>query len=340
MSDIENLNELTDDDLENVFDDEVNGEDETLPTKAVEQNETGEEQTDEDLQNLFKVRQKSDNEQDKSVNKVDGTQQKQQQSGSRGQDLVDANGNVIAKAGAERRFYEENQRMKQEMAKFNNEVLPQIRQQYQEMQNELTQYKGVMEGLHAKDLSPQDIQSGLDFVRNWKQDPKGVVKFLLTSLQASGIDIDIDGMQTSVQAAAIKQMIDEKFAPFMKEREEAERIAAEEAEVEQNYNNFVARYPDSVVHDKTLAFMIRKDPSLTPEVAYLRLKNYYLRNNLDFTKSLEELSQVKTTQPNVGLPQNPIISDNVATRTRQQRVANVGTSMNDIIKGAMTDAGF
>ena len=340
MSDIENLNELTDDDLENVFDDEVNGEDETLPTKAVEQDETGEEQTDEDLQNLFKARRKSDNEQDKSVNKVDGTQQKQQQSGSRGQDLVDANGNVIAKAGAERRFYEENQRMKQEMAKFNNEVLPQIRQQYQEMQNELTQYKGVMEGLQAKDLSPQDIQSGLDFVRNWKQDPKGVVKFLLTSLQASGIDIDIDGMQTSVQAAAIKQMIDEKFAPFIKEREEAERIAAEEAEVEKNYNNFVAKYPDSVVHDKTLAFMIRKDPSLTPEVAYLRLKNYYLRNNLDFTKSLEELSRVRTTQPNVGLPQNPIISDNVATRTRQQRVANVGTSMNDIIKGAMTDAGF
>ena len=345
MSDKDLMNEISDDELENIFKEDGGNldSDETLPTQAVEEDEETEEHTDEDLQNLFKPKQKRKQTDDKStepVAKTDGTQQKQQQPNPRSQDLVDANGNVVAKAGAERRIYEENQRMKQEMANFNNNVLPQIRQQYQEMENELAQYKGVVEGLHAQDLSPQDIQSGLDFVRNWRKNPKDVVKFLLTSLQSSGIDIDIDGMYATSQAAAIKQMIDEKFAPFMKEREEAERIAKEEAEVEQNYNSFITQYPDSVVHDKALAFMIRKDPSLTPEVAYLRLKNYYLRNNLDFSKSLEVLAQEKQTTPNTGMPQTPNVSENVATRNRQQRVASVGTSINDIIKGAMTEAGY
>ena len=345
MSEIENKTEISDEELENVFDNDggVNEENSTLPSQVAEEDDGSEENSDEDLQNLFKSKQKksqSDDKPSESVNGTDKTQPKQQQPSTRSQDLVDANGNVIAKAGAERRFYEENQRMKHEMANFNNVVLPQIRQQYQEMQTELANYKGIVEGLHAQDLSPQDIQSGLDFVRNWRKNPKEVVKFLLTSLQSSGIDIDIDGMQASSQAAAIKQMIDEKFEPFMKEREEAERIAKEEAEVEQNYNAFITQYPDSVVHDKALAFMIRKDPTLTPEVAYLRLKNYYLRNNLDFSKSLEEIAQEKQTKPNTGIPQNPNVSENVVTKQRQQRVASVGTSINDIIKGAMTEAGY
>lgn len=337
--DKENLTEISDDELMDIFSDDSS--EEIQQPQNSSQTEDTEEPTDEDLQNLFAEKQAKQNSgQDNTVNQADRTQQRQQQPNSRSQDIVDANGNIIARGGAERRFYEENQRMKQEMANFNNNVLPQIQQQYHAMETELSQYKGVVEGLKAQDLSPQDIQSGLDFVRNWKQDPTNVVKFLLTTLQASGINVDIEGLQLSSQTAAIKQMIDDKFAPFIQEREEAQRIMQEEAEVENDYNNFISQYPDSIVHDKALAFMIRKDPSLTPEVAYLRLKNYYLRNNLDFTKSLEEISLQNKQQPNTGMPQTPRISDNIATNKRHQRIANVHTSINDIIKGAMTDAGF
>lgn len=330
------MNDISDDELLDVFGDEDT--DDTQQTET--EDDVLKEETDEDVQNLLKEPKQQESRQDSDVDPSNKTQQRQQHHNPRAQDLTDANGNVIARAGVERRFYEENQRMKQEMANFNNTVLPQIRQQYHAMETELSQYKGVVEGLKAQDLSPQDIQSGLDFVRNWKQDPMGVVKFLLTTLQTSGINVDIDGINMSSQTQAIKQLIDEKFAPFIQEREEAERIAQEEAAVEEDYNAFISQYPDSVVHDKALAFMIRKNPSLTPEVAYLQLKNYYLRNNLDFTKSLEEITLETRKTPNTGIPQSPRVSDNIATNKRQQRIASVGTSMNDIIKGAMTDAGF
>lgn len=341
-------NEVSDDELTNLFDDDGDTSQDagSNQTQNIEEDDNISEDSDEDVQNLFKPKQKQKQSGDKSDSDVNETikpQQKQQQNNSRSQDLVDSNGKLLARAGAERRFYEENQRLKQERNNFNNVVLPQIRQQYQKMETELEQYKGIVEGIRATDLTPQDIQSGLDFVRNWRKNPKDVVKFLLTSLQSSGIDIDIDGMHNDSQMAAIKQMIDEKFAPFDKEREEAERIAEQEAEVEQTYNSFITKYPDAVVHDKVLAHMIKYDPTLTPEMAYLQLQNYYLRNNLDFSKSLEAIAMENknnTTKPNQGLPQTPTISDNVATKPQQQRVANVGTSMNDIIKQAMTDAGF
>lgn len=344
-----NMNELSDDDLQNVLDE--GDSDETLQNTEQSDTENEEnseetdevpEDTDEDLENLFKPKKKSrksDKESGKSGNNIDKNVQEGQQNKSNPQDLVDENGNIIAKAGAERRFYEENQRMKREMQQFTSTVLPQIKQQYQQMENELAQYKGVVEGLHAQDLSPQDIQSGLDFVRSWRKNPKEVVKFLLTSLQSSGIDVDIEGMQPSIQAEAIKRMIDEKFKPFEQERENQRKLQQQEEDVNNEYNNFIMKYPDAVVHDKTLAFMIRKNPNLTPEVAYLQLKNYYLQKGLDFSKPLEVLAQ-ESKQPNQGIPSTPTVSEQVAVPKVRQKVANVNNTFKDIVRSAMTDAGI
>lgn len=339
--------------------DDVFGQDTETPTQTTEPTtqpeETGtqdeedeefpEQISDEDMENVFKPSKKSkkkDNKNDKIVDGTNKTAEQGQQIGNSPQDLVDKDGNVIAKAGAERRIFEENQRMRKEMQQFHTQVLPTIRQQYQAMENELANYKGVIEGLKAQDLSPQDIQSGLDFARQWKKDPKNVVKFLLTTLQTNGIDIDIEGMNSSVQASAIKQMIDEKFRPFLEERENANRIAQQEQEVENEYNNFVQKYPDATIHDKTLAFMIRKNPELSPELAYYQLKNYYLQKGLDFKIPLEVYAQKnqQPTTPAQGIPQTRVVNDQVAVNKVQQRVARSSDSFKDIIKGSMEEAGL
>lgn len=350
MENFENTDNF-DDDLEDVFGTNSETLDQTtseeLTTDAGNDTDDTEEEypediSDEEMENVFKPAKKSkkkDSTKDSTVTNVDKNEQQPQRNNTGPQDLVDKDGNVIAKAGAERRIFEENQKLRKDMAQFHAQVLPAIKQQYQAMEQELANYKGVVEGMHAQDLSPQDIQSGFDFVRQWKKNPKEVVKFLLTSLQQSGIDIDIEGMSGAIQTSAIKNMLDERLKPFEEERDNARRIAQQEQEVEQEYNFFVQKYPDSVVHDKTLAFMVRNDPNLSPELAYYKLKNYYLQKGLDFSKPLEEIVKEKATVP-VGIPQPPVVNDTVAVNKVQQRVARASDSFKDIIKGAMQESGL
>lgn len=339
MSDVDNI------DQGNFENEETNDTADVQDTETEQDSEqTSEEQEtayDEDMENVINPRQKQTKKQPKQA-KVDNTQQQvQQQQHNQGQDLVDAAGNVIAKAGAERRFYEEAQRLRRNQQHFTQTVLPQIREQYSAMEQQLNAYKNVIDGFKASDLSPQDIQSGFDFVRQWKKNPTEVVKFLLTNLQSNGINIDIEGMQPSINAESIKQMLDAKLAPFIEEREARVRAAEQEQEVTREYDAFINKFPDSVVHDKTLAFMIKNDPSLTPELAYYKLKNFYLQKGLNFSVPLEVLAQQKPNNVPQGLPRTQNVSESVVENTtKQPRVAGVSEGFKNIIREAMEENGL
>lgn len=339
MSDVDDIDQGN---FDNDAETEQVNEQEAQPVQQPEQNSEEQEQdVEEDMQNVINTKQKETKTQPKQA-KVDNNQQQvQPNQHTQGQDLVDANGNVIAKAGAERRFYEEAQRLRRNQQHFTQNVLPQIKEQYSAMEQELNAYKNVVDGFKASDLSPQDIQSGFDFVRQWKKNPVDVVKFLLTNLQSNGINVDIEGMQPSINAESIKQMLDAKLAPFIQEREARVQAQEQEQEVAQEYDSFIQKYPDSIVHDKTLAFMIRQDPSLTPELAYYKLKNFYLQKGLDFKVPLEVLAQQKPNeQVQQGLPKAPNISENVVKTTRQPHVAGVNEGFKNIIREAMEENGL
>lgn len=325
--------------------DETDTENDANTTPNGTENETEEVDVEEDMQNVINPKTKSKKVAQKPATiNTTGTNQPSQPTGqpNQGQDLIGPDGKVIAKAGAERRFYEKAVRLERDQMNFKQNVLPQIREQYNAMENQLNAYKQVVDGFKASDLSPQDIQSGFEFVRAWKKNPQDVVKFLLTSLQSNGINVDIEGMQPSINAEAMKQMLDAKFEPFIKERERAEEQARQEQEVEQEYTSFIQKYPKAQVHDKTLAFMIRQDPSLTPELAYYKLQNFYLQKGLDFNVPLEVLAQ-KQQQPNKvqqpNLPKAPNVGENVV-ESRQHRVAGVSEGFKDIIHQTMAENGL
>lgn len=333
MNDVDNI-----DAGEDVEDDETDTESSEQLQQSEQNSTESDEDVEDDMENVIKPKRKS-TKQAKTEVKDDNIAQQVKHNP---QDLLDADGNVIARAGAERRFYEEAQRLRRNQQNFQQNVLPQIKEQYSLMENQLNAYKQVVDGFKASDLSPQDIQAGFDFVRQWKKNPQDVVKFLLTNLQSNGINVDIEGMQPSINAESIKQMLDAKLQPFIQEREQRVEAQQREQEVTNEYNNFISKYPDSRVHDKTLAFMIRNDASLTPELAYYKLKNFYLQKGLDFRVPLEELAQQKQ-QPNVqqGIPQAPNVSENVVKNTNgQQQVAGVDVGFKDIIRQTMAEAGL
>ena len=105
----------------------------------------------------------------------------------------------------------------------------------------------------------------------------------------------------------------------------------------------MAKYPDSAVHEDTLARLLNEDTSLSPEAAYFKLQSYYAKNNLDWTKSLVQLQQAATVaatsaeNTQQALPEGSIANANV---TDKPQVADVNTSTDDIIRDAMAEAGI
>ena len=143
------------------------------------------EEDEETLESLMQDATKSGTEEDKSFNpenSIDKSSEKQQSNKSKGnnnsQDLVDADGNVIAKAGAERRFYEENQKLKRERDHFNSTIMPQIKQEYDTMVAKINAYNETFKSMQMGDLSTEDIHLGMELIRQWKKSPEETINFL------------------------------------------------------------------------------------------------------------------------------------------------------------------
>lgn len=329
----ENLENSLTDDEDVTLDLSENGED----NENNEANDGGEpENLDDLMQELQKGESKTDNKTDTKVNNAEQINQQQQNKSRKNnnpQDLVDANGNIIAKAGAERRFYEENVKLKRERDIFNTQVMPKLRQNYDAMVARVKAYDDAMKSMKTGDLSPEDVQTGMDLIRQWKKSPQDTLKFLLTQAKNYGMKIDDIG---GVDTAAISQMLDEKLKPFVQEREANIRQQQIEHQSIAQYNNFIQKYPDAEQHVDELAYLLRKNPNMSLDAVYYMLRNHYSSKGYDFNTPLAEILQKRATnQINMTMPHtNP--GNNVEKVT--QKVAPINESYDAIIRGVMRNA--
>lgn len=309
----------------------------TETTNVENVDDSTKEENIETLEDLIKEDETKANEKiDKSDNNVNGNKQitEQQSNKSKGnnnsQDLLDNNGNIIAKAGAERRFYEENVKLKRERDNFNANVLPKIKQEYDAMVQKIDAYNETFKSMQMGDLSTEDISLGLELIRQWKKSPKDTINFLLTQAKSYGIDIDEDGKSTM---AAFNQMLDQKLQPLLKEREMQENYYKSQRKAENIYNNFITKYPDASIHTDELAYMFNKDPSQSLDALYYQLKNYYLKNGYDFNTPLAEIQKQKQQQRNTFNGIN--VNQNIKTANIQTPIARANDSFDNIIRDAM-----
>jgi len=252
------------------------------------------------------------------------------------QDLVDREGNVIARGGKERRFYEQLQVNKQQNTTLN--------QQVQELQGQLEAINNAGTLGTQYDLTPEELNTGAQIIKSFKEDPTATIKYLLTQAQAAGHNID-DVATGGADMSAIKQMVNEAVSPLVQDREqrvEAEEYQKKAAEV---YNGFMSQYPDAQIHDNSLARLLESDQNLTPEAAYFKLKNFYLEKGLDFSVPLETLAQQEQQRqqtPEVNTQQTLPSGGNVPAQnvTDTADIADVGTSYDEIIRQSMRDAGM
>lgn len=265
---------------------------------------------------------------------AEGGDDSQQKEAGGPQDLVDGQGNLVAQGGKERRFYETAQR---ERSRADN------------LEKELTTIKAQMDAVNNAgtlgtqySLTPEEITTGAQIIAAYKNNPVETIQYMLTQAQASGHNID--ALTTGgLDMSAVKQMLDTALQPLVSEHQERADTQAAQSRATSVYNNFMAKYPDSAVHEDTLARLLNEDTSLSPEAAYFKLQSYYAKNNLDWTKSLVQLQQAATVaatsaeNTQQALPEGSIANANV---TDKPQVADVNTSTDDIIRDAMAEAGI
>ena len=160
----------------------------------------------------------------------------------------------------------------------------------------------------------------------------------MTQAQAAGHNVADVGAGTDV--SAIKRMLDETMKPFVDERNARLDTQRVQEAATKTYNDFIARHPDAVVHQDTIAQLLEKDPNLNTEAAYLKLQLFYATKGLDWTKSLgtltKEVEAGQAKKPQTTLPAGGVDAS-VVTDTAE--VASVDTSMDEIIRESMKEAG-
>ena len=266
---------------------------------------------------------------------VEGSSDTEQQGKvSSPQDLVDAQGNVIATGGKERRFYETAQREKQRAEGLTREV--------ETLQAQLEAINNAGSVGSQYDLSPEEVTTGAQIIAAYKNNPVETIEYMLTQAQASGHNVDAIGQNGNMNLNAVKQMVDSAIQPLVAEQYEREEIEAANDRAQEIYDNFNSQYPDSAVHEDSLARLLEQEPSLSPEAAYFKLRSYYMERNLDWTKSLEQLQSEQSSQQASANTQQAVPDGNVIPNrvTDTAQVADANTSTDDIIRQAMSDAGI
>ena len=250
--------------------------------------------------------------------------------------VVDAQGVVVAKAGAERRLFERAARASDELGK--------AQQQVQLLTNQLAQNNALDGQVRQFGLEPSEVTVGLQLAAQFKRDPVGVARTILQQVQAMGHNIE-GAPAAGVDMAAMKQMVSEAVAPFTQQQAQQAQDQQSRAAAETQLNNFYNRYPNASVQEESIASMVREGLGL--EEAYLQLENYALKNNLDISKPLRPQIQARGTngqqqqrQSRESLPNGQSSISANASDPNANQYADPETSYKDIVRQSMLDSGM
>lgn len=255
-------------------------------------------------------------------------------------DLTLRDGTVI-KAGPERRWFEQAQIAKQQLADKNNHA-NQVQQNYERLKEQHSQLQSTVQNLHGAD--PQQVSIGLNIVRDLQRDPVGTMRKLLTEVISQGYTIE--GIAMGIDKEVINRLT------AMQPNAQVQQGPTEEeinTEVAQEVNQFFSRYPDARPHETTIVKIMRDHPQLSLSEAYFELRTAYANRGYDFSVPLEQIAALEAQtaqQPNAqqqqagpgmvnGRPQVP-----ASKAAGETVIAHESTDMGDIVKAAMRESGL
>lgn len=275
-----------------------------------------------------------------------GNQQQQKPNTARAGDLVDPQtGAVIARAGAERRFYEAAQQARGQLSNAKAEL--------DRMRVQIDAYKEANALPQQLGLEPAQVSLAMNLMASYIKDPVGTIKWMLTEAQAAGHNLStILPGGGGLDPGAIKRMIDEAVSPLVARnrqdqvQQEAQQYGQQEAE------KFFTGFPDAVPHEATIVAMCERaaeaGDDLTPREAYYQLREWTVRNGLDFSQPLQPQVAARnskaTTTPTQGRGA-PVTTGRAGAlpnaRPRQNSAEGTADMSNaDLVRQSMREAGL
>jgi hypothetical protein len=281
---------------------------------------------------------------------------KEEESGRGPQDLVlkgqGPNGtDVVIKGGAERRFYEQARVAREQVTHVTGER-DRLRTELTNAQQRLQQMEQTVQSVNG--APPQQVATGVRLVQDLQRDPVGTLTKLLAEATAKGYKVD--GIGSQVDTAAVQRMLDERLGSTMATQEPTDDELR--AEAVREANTFFSQFPDALPHDKLIASVMRDNPGVDLHTAYFGLKSQFADRGFDWSRPLDEQlaeratasgtqqqqtdtqtsGQQTTVQP--GLPSSRPAVPAAAQVDKGAQVAHEATSMDDIIRSSMRDAGL
>ena len=250
--------------------------------------------------------------------------------------LVDGQGNVVAKAGKERRLWERVQR-------YEHFEVPEMRRQITELTNTAAQSQVLNNVPRQLGLNDEETLQGMKLIASYKKDPVATIQYILTEARAAGHNVQ-GADQGQVDLAAINRLLDQRLSPLLEDRTAQQQQQQANVEAERQYKDFTTRFPDVVQHEDVIARLLQHDPKLTAEAAYYQLRLWVQEHGLNWNQPLQ--AQVEAMQG--GNTQQPIPpmagsrSGNAPVVDTRQAAAVAGADADtaDIVKEAMREAGM
>lgn len=225
-------------------------------------------------------------------------QQQQQQQQRNAGDLVDGQGQVVATAGRERRYYESWQRT--------NHALTQANERVTALQGEIDTYRSANSMAQQLGITPVEQAAAYQFAAAWKRDPKRAITALLTNARQQGIELDLEGVSPAVDIDAVTNRIMQRLQPVVDTAAAHQEQQDARAEAQRTYNAFLSNYPDAALHQEPIANLLSRRPGMSLVEAYQNIKLFALESGLDWNQPLK--------------PQLDALADQ-----QQQQQANGGT---------------
>lgn len=282
--------------------------------------------------------------------------------------LVDSNGQIIARAGAEARHYQKFSRHFEAPLRAAATQITQARQQAQQFQNNLNQAVEIGQQLATKvreltaaqsngleqqfGITRDELIQAATFARQAKSDPASALKSLLTMAAARGIDLKSvlgpnapnGGLDLKAVTDLIKGEISTAIKPLQdrtaQEQQQAERQQAFQQEVQRiqtEAKNFFTNTPDAVPFLEAFR-AIKTDPNLR----HLSMEHVWSEIQLKLARaghtpqSYIQAMRGRQQRPNGGtMPQGRprgTIQPDGPRGGSQSEMAPVSTSYEDIVR--------
>lgn len=269
----------------------------------------------------------------------------QQTQGPKPGDLV-VNGQVVAKAGAERRHYEAAQRATREVQTTRSEL--------QRLNTELNAFREASSMSRELGLSPDESTVGLQLAASWKANPVGVIQYLVEQAKAAGHSID--GIGGAADVGAIKRILEAELAPFRQQAQQVQQTTEAQTAAKTQVDDFVSAYgEDALTNSEALSKLIdaaaQSGQHFTLEQAYSRFAHWCNTNGYDPKQPIDPqiaVTQQPAQQATPASPQRNAPRPNGRAVAAPNGVVPVDTAagvtgdegIRDLVRMSMREQGF